>query len=311
MTHVLLFFFLLGAFCFFAGVAVAGTLQFVGTRGARPGEVYVFLRLAPVGIALVGIGGLLTLGFGIALVQHEEIGFSKAWIQAALGLLATSIVLGLYGGRMVRHTRSLTRRRPATEGDVPSEELGSPVGARAPLWASGTSGILLLAILGLAVWRPTGSATASYASSTVPVNVQQAIAHRFPQFAYLPTRLPHGLHYTSYDGVRGFEFNMWFSSRGGATTAALEYGVTVADCAAQAPPMQSFTVNGVDVSWSGDYTNQRAWRCITRGRTSLVVSAGRSVEGDANPIETNTLTQKQNRDALELAQVVAYAEPIR
>jgi hypothetical protein len=291
---------LLGAFCFSAGAAVTGALQFAGARGERPGEPDALLRLAPIGAALVGVGALLTLGFGIAFVQHEGIGFSKAWIQAALGLWLASLVLGTYSGR-VGHPG----RRPAQ--GAPSEE---PHSLRAPLWASWASGLLLLAILGLAVWQPTGSATPGHSFSTVmPVSVQRAIAHRFPQFAYLPSRLPPGLRYTSYDGIRGFEFTVWFSSRSGRTPA-LQYGVLAADCAAQPSPMQSFTVNGVDVSWTGDYTNQRAWRCITHGRTSLVISASRSVEGDANPFAGNRLTPKQHGDALELAQVVAYAEPI-
>jgi hypothetical protein len=306
LTHVLLFFLVLGAFCFFSGTAVVATLQLSAIGRERPGEFYAFLRLAPVGAALLGIGGLLTLGFGIALAQHEGIGFSKAWIQAAVGLWLASLALGGYGVR----AGHLARQRAAA-GDAPSEEPGSFGGARAPLWASGASGLLLLGILGLAVWQPTGSATPGYSPSTVvPVRVQRAIAQRFPQFAYLPTRLPHGLHYTSYDGVRGFEFNMWFSGRDGST-AALEYSAVAADCATQAAPMQSFRVNGVDVSWSGEFTGQRAWRCVTRGRTSLVVSASRSVEGDANPGEGNRLTPKQHRDALELAHVVAYAEPTR
>ena len=308
LTHVLLFFLVLGAFCFLSGAAVAGTQQCAAIGCERPRESYAFSRLAQVGAALIGIGGLLTIGFGIALAQHEGIGFSAAWIQAALGLWATSLALALYAGR-VRQTRSLTPRS-AVKGDARSEKVGS-LGVQVPLWASGASGLLLLAMLGLAIWQPTGSATPSYASSTViPLRVQRAIARRFPQFAYVPTRLPRGLHYTSYDGVRGFDFDIWFSNRSG-TPGALEYGVTDADCAEQPSPMQSFTVNGVDISWAGDFTNQRAWRCVTRGRASVLVSASRSVMGDANPLDGNQLTPKQRRHALELAQVVAYAAPIR
>ena len=71
LTHVLLFFHLLGAVSFFAGVAVVGTLQLAALRRDRPSEVYALLRLAPVGAALVGAGALLTLAFGIALAEHE------------------------------------------------------------------------------------------------------------------------------------------------------------------------------------------------------------------------------------------------
>ena len=153
MTNVLLFFHLLGAFCFFAGAAVAGTLQLAAIRRERPSEILALLRLTRAGVALVGVGTLLTLGFGCALVENEGWGFSAAWIQAALGLWVASMALGGYGGRTARHARYLAERL-AGEGDAPSSELRALVGARAPLWASIASGLLLLAILGLMVWKP-------------------------------------------------------------------------------------------------------------------------------------------------------------
>lgn len=152
MTHVLLFFHLLGAFCFFAGAAVVGVLQLAAIWRERPSEIYGLLRLAPFGAALVGAGGLLTLGFGIALTEHEGIGFSEAWIQAALGLWVAAMALGGYGGRTARHARHRAEKL-AAEGDAPSAELRSLVAARGPLLASYASGLLLLAILVLMVWK--------------------------------------------------------------------------------------------------------------------------------------------------------------
>ena len=153
VTHVLLFFHLLGAVCFFAGAAVAGTLQLAAIRRERPSEIHALLRLTRVGVALVGAGALLTLVFGIALAQHEDLGFSPAWIQAALGLWVASMALGAYGGRTARHARLLAERL-AAEGDTPSPELRALVAARGPLWASYASGSILLAILALMVWQP-------------------------------------------------------------------------------------------------------------------------------------------------------------
>jgi hypothetical protein len=153
LTHVLLFFHLLGAVSFFAGAAVVGTLQHAAIRRQRPSEVYALLRLAPVGAALVGAGALLTLGLGIALAEHEGLGFSPAWIQAALGLWIASMVAGGYGGRTARHARHLADRL-AEEGDAPSPELHALVAAPAPLAASYAGGLMLLAILALMVWQP-------------------------------------------------------------------------------------------------------------------------------------------------------------
>ena len=154
LTHVLLFFHLLGAVCFFAGGAVVGTLQLAAIRRERPGEVYALLRLAPVGAVLVGLGAVLTLGFGLALAEHEGFGLSPAWIQAALGLWVAAMAVGGYGGRTARHARHLAERL-AADGDEPSSELHALVAAPLPLAASLASGIMLLAILSLMVWQPT------------------------------------------------------------------------------------------------------------------------------------------------------------
>ena len=153
LTHVLLFFHLLGAFCFFAGGAVVGVLQNAAIRRERPSEIYAYLRLAPVGAALVGAGALLTLAFGIVLAQHEGLGFSPAWIQAALALWVAAMALGAYGGRTARRARHLAETL-AAEGDAPSPELRALVSARGPLWASYASFALLLVIVGLMVWQP-------------------------------------------------------------------------------------------------------------------------------------------------------------
>jgi uncharacterized membrane protein len=144
---------LLGAFCFFAGGAVVGVLQLAAIRQERPSQVYAFLRLAPFGAALVGTGALLTLGFGIGLAKHEGLGFSPAWIQAALALWVVAMLLGAYGGRTARRARHLAQKL-AREGDAPSPELSALIAARGPLWASYASGLLLLAIVGLMVWQP-------------------------------------------------------------------------------------------------------------------------------------------------------------
>jgi uncharacterized membrane protein len=154
VTNVLLFFHLLGAMSFFAGAAVAGTLQLAAIRRERPSEIAALLRLTRVGVALVGVGALLTLVFGIALAEHEGLDLSPAWIRAALGLWVASMALGAYGGRTARHARHYAERL-AAEGDEPSPELHALVAARGPLWASYASGLLLFAILALMVWQPT------------------------------------------------------------------------------------------------------------------------------------------------------------
>ncbi|MGZ4382826.1 MAG: DUF2269 family protein [Gaiellaceae bacterium] len=153
MERWLLFFHLLGAFCFFAGAAVAGTLQLAAIRRERPSEIAALLRLTRVGVALVAAGALMTLGFGIGLAEHLGLGLSPAWIQASLGLWLASMTLGGLGGRTARHARHLAERL-AAEGDEPSAELRSLVAHRPSLWASYLSSVLLVAVVVLMIWQP-------------------------------------------------------------------------------------------------------------------------------------------------------------
>ena len=153
MSQWLLFFHLVGAVSFFAGAAVAGTLQLAALRRERPSEVALLLRLTRVGVVLVLLGAVLTLAFGMALASHLGFGLRPAWIRASLGLWVASLALGALGGRAARRARVLAERL-ATEGDEPSVELRTLVGHRPSLWLSYASSILLGAILVLMVWRP-------------------------------------------------------------------------------------------------------------------------------------------------------------
>jgi uncharacterized membrane protein len=153
-TEWLLFFHLLGAFSFFAGAAVAGTLQLAAIRRERPSDILMLLRLTRVGVVLVGIGALFTLVFGIALAEHLDFGLSPAWIQAPLRLWVAAMVVGGIGGRTARHARNLAERL-AGSGDEPSEELRSLVAHRPSLWASYLSSALIVAIVVLMVWKPS------------------------------------------------------------------------------------------------------------------------------------------------------------
>jgi len=151
--HWLLFFHLLGAFCFFAGAAVAGTLQIGALRRERPSEILTLLRLTRVGVLLVLAGAILTIAFGMALASHLGYGLTPAWIRASLGLWLASLVLGAIGGRTARQARYRAEELAAA-GDQPDEELSALVAHRPSLIFSYLSALLVLAILVLMVWRP-------------------------------------------------------------------------------------------------------------------------------------------------------------
>jgi uncharacterized membrane protein len=151
--HWLLFFHLVGAFCFVAGAAVAGTLQIGALRRERPSEILTLLRLTRVGVLLVVAGAVLTLAFGMALASHLGYGLTPGWIQAALGLWLASVVLGAIGGRTARHARYRAEELVAA-GDRPDEELRALVAHRPSLILSYVSGALLVVLLVLMVWKP-------------------------------------------------------------------------------------------------------------------------------------------------------------
>jgi uncharacterized membrane protein len=150
----LLLFHLLGAFAFFAGASLGLMLLLGATRRERPSEVLALLRLSPAAVALDGIGGLMTLGFGFALASNLGLGFSQAWLQAALALWLVKGAVGGIGNRNGRRTRELAERL-AADGDRPSEELRALVRARPALWGGYLGILLLVAIVVLMVWRPT------------------------------------------------------------------------------------------------------------------------------------------------------------
>ena len=157
MYHWLLFFHLFGAFCFFAGAVVAAVGQLLALRRERPSEVALLLGTTRWGVALVGVGALLTIGFGAWLVADRPFwAFDQAWIEWAILLWVVSMVVGGLGGRPARHARELAQRL-AAEGDRPSEELSRAVRDPRSLALSFLSGALIVAILVLMVWKPGAS----------------------------------------------------------------------------------------------------------------------------------------------------------
>ena len=144
----------LGAFLFVSGSILAGLLHFAAMRRERPSEIAVALRLVRVAVVIVGIGSVVSLGLGIWLVDYlPGYDFDDAWILAALVLWAVSVALSGPGGTRARHARELAERLAAA-GDAPSEDLKRAVADRAALALNYASFAVLLAILGLMIWKP-------------------------------------------------------------------------------------------------------------------------------------------------------------
>lgn len=153
MEDVALFGHLIGAFLVVSGTVVAGVAFETGRRRGAPGEIALLLGLARIGAALVGVGMLAVLGFGLWLVHLGHWGYDSGWIEAAIGLLVAAVVLGGFGGQAPKRARQLATRL-ATGGQPVTEELRGLLSSRSALLANYASGLLMVAILVLMVWKP-------------------------------------------------------------------------------------------------------------------------------------------------------------
>ena len=149
----LLFLHVTGAFLVIGGAVMAGVFNFSALRTERPSDVVIFFRFARIAVAAIGVGMVLTLGFGLWLVHNVGYGWGETWIVLALVLWVVSNALGGIGGNRERKVRKLAERLTA-EGDAPSPELSARL--RDPVWlaVSWGSGIAAIAILALMIWKP-------------------------------------------------------------------------------------------------------------------------------------------------------------
>jgi uncharacterized membrane protein len=153
MRDVALFFHLLGALLFVAGIVVAGVALEAARRRDRPGEIALLLGLTRVGVALVGVGALLVLGFGLWLVHLGGFGYGAGWIDAALVLYVVALGLGALGGQRPKQARRLANELAAA-GAPASPELRALLADRRSLAANYAASVAVLAILALMVFRP-------------------------------------------------------------------------------------------------------------------------------------------------------------
>ena len=150
----LLVFHVTGAFLLLGGAAFAGTLNAAAFRRERPSEIAVLYRLSRIAVTSISIGMLLTLVFGLWLVADLElVKWSDAWVILALVLWVVANALGGIGGRREKGTRELAERL-ATEGDAPSPELHARMRDPVTLVLSWGSGVVVVAILAVMIWKP-------------------------------------------------------------------------------------------------------------------------------------------------------------
>ena len=143
-----------GAFLFVGGGAAAGALNLRAWYAERPSEVATLLRLiSRVAVPAIGIGAVTTLVFGIWLVHHAGYSYGTFWVWAAIVLWAVAGALGGRGGKY-QSKAGVEAARLAAEGDTMTPELRALVRDPVGNALSYASGLTLVLILILMIWKP-------------------------------------------------------------------------------------------------------------------------------------------------------------
>ena len=151
--HWLLFLHVTGAFMVLGGAVVAGIFNVAALQRERPSEIALLFRLARFAVTSISVGMVVTLAFGLWLVDEAGYGWGEAWIVIALVLWVLSSALGGIGGKRDKEARALAERL-AAEGDTPSPELRARLRDPVTLALSWSSGVVVIAILALMIWKP-------------------------------------------------------------------------------------------------------------------------------------------------------------
>jgi len=142
-----------GAFLLMGGGAIAASLNLAALRRDRPSDIVLLFGLIRIAVASILVGSLLALVFGLWLVHDAGYGYGDGWVVAALVLFVLGNALGGMGGRRDDQTAQFACELAAA-GDAPSPELRARVRNPVSLALSYGSGLVLVAILALMIWKP-------------------------------------------------------------------------------------------------------------------------------------------------------------
>jgi len=151
----LLFLHVTGAFLLIGGSVTAAALNLSALRRERPSEIALLLGLTRVAVLAIYAGVLLTIVFGLWLVSASPFGYGygDAWVIATLVLWVYSNAAGGMGGKREDETRKLAERL-AVEGDAPSAPLNARLRDPVTLALEYSSGLAIVVILVLMIWKP-------------------------------------------------------------------------------------------------------------------------------------------------------------
>jgi uncharacterized membrane protein len=149
----LVFFHVTGAFMVLGGAVMAGIFNVSALRRERPSEIVVLFRLTRFAVLSMTVGMVVALGFGLWLVSDADYSWGDTWIVLALILWFVANALGGIGGGRDKRTRELAEQL-AAQGDAPTPELRARLRDPMSLALSWGSGVVVIAILALMIWKP-------------------------------------------------------------------------------------------------------------------------------------------------------------
>jgi uncharacterized membrane protein len=149
----LLFLHITGAFLLLGGGVVAGALNIAALRRERPSEIVLLYGLIRIAVVSIMLGTLLAFVFGLWLVHEVGYGYGDGWVIAAIALLVVANAMGAIGGRREEQTAKYATDL-AARGDELSPELRRRLRDPVSLALSYGSGLVLVAILAIMIWKP-------------------------------------------------------------------------------------------------------------------------------------------------------------
>lgn len=152
MTNVAFLFHILGVLLFVSGMVLAGAAFEAARRRDSPSEIALLLGFTRVGVALVGIGALVTPVFGLWLVHLGNFRYGSGWVDASIALYAAALAVGGLGGRRPRQARLLATQLAVLDAPT-SAELQALLNDPMSRAANYTSATIVLTILVLMVFK--------------------------------------------------------------------------------------------------------------------------------------------------------------
>lgn len=151
-TEWLVFLHLIGAFLFVGGSLVATVLRLAAIRRERAADVALLLGAVRPAVPVVGLGFVLAIVMGFALVEKIGLDYGETWLSATFALLFWMLVVGAVAGRADRKTRELAERVAAEGG--PDDELRRRLVDPVVLALNGSMLAATVAVIALMVFKP-------------------------------------------------------------------------------------------------------------------------------------------------------------